>query len=544
MSYLVLARKYRPRTFSEVTGQEVVTRTLQGAIAEGRIGHAYLFSGPRGTGKTTTARIFARALNCERGPAPDPCGECERCRAAESGAELDLVEIDAASNTSVEDVRSLREQAAYAPLRARYKIYLVDEVHMLSKSAFNALLKTLEEPPAHVKFLFATTELHKLPDTIVSRCQVLKLAPLSEATIGARLREVFDAEEVKAGPGVVEELARRARGGMRDALSLADQLLAMAGEEPELDDLRRLSATADHEQLGTILSHVRAGDRAAVLESLPATQGGEAELLDGLLDHLRSAMVLAHCGGDSQLVEAPEEARERMAAFARDLGPERLELWLEELLAARVRMREIPTQARLVLELALFGLARPEATVPLAELVERLLALEVEVRTGSAPSTPSAPARSAREPQALRAAPERDPPQAGGREAILPAQRTQRRPPAASARVLRSSSAETWRGFLDALAQSAPSLSEVLARSGRLVELGGGRAVVRLENLRAVDGGLIGDPRNQRRCSQALSSLLGEPYEVELVDSAGLRPGRDDPFTREVADLFGGRIED
>src|SRR6185295_14423671 len=161
MTYLVLARKYRPRVFSDVVGQEVATATLRGAIAEGRIGHAYLFCGPRGTGKTTTARIFAKALNCEKGPAPDPCGTCERCLAADSGSEIDIIEVDAASHTGVDYVREMREQAAYMPLRARFKIYLIDEVHMLSKGAFNALLKTLEEPPPHVKFLFATTELER-----------------------------------------------------------------------------------------------------------------------------------------------------------------------------------------------------------------------------------------------------------------------------------------------------------------------------------------------------------------------------------------------
>ena len=169
MSYLVLARKYRPRTFREVIGQEAVTTLLTGAIAEGRIGHAYLFAGPRGTGKTTTARIFAKCLNCENGPTADPCGTCERCVAADEGTEVDVIELDAASHTGVDTIRELRDEVAYAPMRARRKVYIIDEVHMLSKAAFNALLKTLEEPPPHVVFLFATTEPHKVLDTILSR---------------------------------------------------------------------------------------------------------------------------------------------------------------------------------------------------------------------------------------------------------------------------------------------------------------------------------------------------------------------------------------
>ncbi|MCB9914407.1 MAG: DNA polymerase III subunit gamma/tau [Planctomycetes bacterium] len=395
MSYLVLARKYRPRRFADVVGQEVVTRTLQGAIAEGRIGHAYLFSGPRGTGKTTTARIFAKALNCERGPAAEPCGECERCKAADSGAEADLIEIDAASHTGVDDVRELRDQAAYVPLSARYKVFLVDEVHMLSKSAFNALLKTLEEPPAHVKFLFATTELHKLPDTIVSRCQVLKLSALSEERIAGRLDEVFAAEGVAAEPGVSAGLARRARGGMRDALSLADQLLALVGARPALDDLARLSAGVDRAGVGALAHALAERDRPGVLAALGAFEGGEPEVLGALLQYLRSALLAAHCGEESPLFDAAPEQRAELAALARDLGPERLELVLGELLLMRDQMRLLPGEARLILELGLLELARPELTLPLDELARRLEALEARLAGGAPParSAPAAPRR-------------------------------------------------------------------------------------------------------------------------------------------------------
>src|SRR5688572_20260791 len=196
MSYLVLARKYRPRTFSEVVGQETAMRTLQGAIDESRVGHAYLFTGPRGTGKTTTARILAKALLCVRGPTPEPCLECDHCRDIESGSHVDLIEMDAASNRGIDEARDVRERVAYAPMRARFKVYIIDEVHQLTPQAFNALLKTLEEPPPHVKFLLATTELEKVIETVRSRCQIVRLSLIPEARISDHLEAVFARESV------------------------------------------------------------------------------------------------------------------------------------------------------------------------------------------------------------------------------------------------------------------------------------------------------------------------------------------------------------
>ena len=402
MSYLVLARKYRPKRISEVAGQDVAMAVLAGALKENRVGHAYLFCGPRGTGKTTTARILAKALNCAARQGVDPCGECERCRAIDAGADVDVIEIDAASNRGVEDIRELRERVAYSPMNGRFKVYIVDEVHMLTKEANNALLKTLEEPPPHVKFFFATTEPQKLLDTVRSRCQIVQLALIREEEIARHLTRILGLEGVEAEPGVVEELARRARGSMRDALSLTDQLLALVGTAPKLEDVRRIAGTSGAEFIDGLLSAVEAGERADVLARLAGSQGSELELVDALLEHVRGALLVELCPGEAQLFESEPAERERRAARAGRLGPERLQVWLEELLIARERMGQLESHARIVLEVTLLDLCRRETALPLEELAARLLSLEA--RLGGAPAAAAAPQAT------LRPAPRAEPP--------------------------------------------------------------------------------------------------------------------------------------
>src|SRR6185436_20174727 len=232
MSYTVLARKYRPQTFEEMTGQEHVVKTVENALKLDRVAHAYLFCGPRGVGKTTAARLLARALNCEKGPTPTPCGVCKACVEIRDGTSTDVSEIDGASNNGVENVREIRENAKYLPQGSRHKIYIIDEVHMLSGAAFNALLKTLEEPPGHVKFIFATTEPQKLPDTIVSRCQRHNFRRISAAAMLKRLKEICALEKVQVSDRSLALIVRQSEGGMRDALSLVDQVLSACGTSP------------------------------------------------------------------------------------------------------------------------------------------------------------------------------------------------------------------------------------------------------------------------------------------------------------------------
>ncbi len=390
MSYLVLARKYRPRTFSEVAGQQVATRVLQGALREGRIGHAYLFFGPRGTGKTTSARIFAKALNCEQGPTPDPCGTCARCVGTDKGSEVDIIEIDAASNRGIDDARALRDEVAYAPMNARFKVYIVDEVHMLTKEAFNALLKTLEEPPPHVKFLFATTEPHKVIETIRSRCQMVQLSLIKEETISTRLAEILTLEGVQPEAGVVDELARQARGSMRDALSLTDQLLALVGDSPTVEDVRRLAGPASSDLIGTLVAQMRDHDQPGLLASLARLEGGDAEVCGALLEHLRLALIAVLAPEEAAMLVPDEARRTALVALAKALGPARVQLWLQQLLAARERMALLAEHGRIVLEVTLLDLAREDATMPLGELAGRLEALETRLG-GAPPPSPAQP---------------------------------------------------------------------------------------------------------------------------------------------------------
>ncbi|HVI58959.1 MAG TPA: DNA polymerase III subunit gamma/tau [Luteimonas sp.] len=342
MSYLVLARKWRPKRFAELVGQEHVVRALSNALDSGRVHHAYLFTGTRGVGKTTIARIFAKSLNCERGSGADPCGECETCRAIDAGRYIDLLEIDAASNTGVDNVRELIENAQYMPSRGRYKVYLIDEVHMLSKAAFNALLKTLEEPPEHVKFLFATTDPEKLLVTVLSRCLQFNLKRLDEEQIRGQIAKILEAEGIAAEPGAVRQLARAADGSLRDGLSLLDQAIAYtgagtAGGTLTDDALATMLGTVDRTRVGALLAALGAGDGKALLDEI-ATLAEFSPDWSGVLDALAAAL---HRVQVKQLVPEAEVEGEGIdvAALAAALRPEVVQLWYQMALNGR---RDLP----------------------------------------------------------------------------------------------------------------------------------------------------------------------------------------------------------
>jgi DNA polymerase-3 subunit gamma/tau len=302
VSYRVFARKYRPQRFEEVVGQEHITRTLQNAVSSGRVAQAYLFVGPRGIGKTSTARILAKALNCVEGPTATPCGKCDACREIAEGRSLDVIEIDGASNNGVDNIRELRENAAYAPARGPFKIYLIDEVHMLSPGAFNALLKTLEEPPEHVKFLFATTEAQKVPATITSRCQRFDLRRIPPRTIAEHLLVIAEKEKISLEPKAAEDIARGAEGALRDAESMLDQAVAFCGQRISAEDVRRVFGFTSREAITELAICILKRDATGSLKVIAeqAEEGKDmSRLLNDLIGHVRDLLVAGVAGQPS-----------------------------------------------------------------------------------------------------------------------------------------------------------------------------------------------------------------------------------------------------
>ena len=420
MSYQVIARKYRPQRFSEVVGQEHVTQTLSNAIQQGRIAHAYIFCGPRGTGKTTIARIFAKCLNCEDGPKVDFADDDPRCVEITEGRAMDVIEIDGASNRGIEEVRELRETVKYAPATARFKVVIIDEVHMLTKEAFNALLKTLEEPPAHVKFMFATTDPEKVLPTILSRCQRFDLRRIPAALIIQHLGRIAGQEGVEIEEAALQAIARGADGCMRDAQSTLDQLISFCGEKiVEADVLSMFGLTA-RSQVNALAKSVLTGDQPGILRELTslARNGKDlGRLLGDLLEHFRNLLVYRVSRGKADWLETSEAENEVLREQAGLADTAALTRIMEILAEGEGRLRAAISR-QILLEVTLLRASEAREMVSLDAVLKQLNALRAEASAEpEAPAAPSAPA-----PQAPRraASPAASPPPAAAPEPPAP----------------------------------------------------------------------------------------------------------------------------
>ena len=372
--YQVVARRYRPQTFEELIGQQHVARSLANAIASNRVGHAYLFTGARGVGKTSAARILAKALNCMTGPTATPCNQCDICESISVGSDVDVLEIDGASNRGIDEIRQLRQNVSIRPSRSRFKIYIIDEVHMLTREAFNALLKTLEEPPEHVKFIFCTTEASKIPITILSRCQRFDFAGIRLASIVDRLSQIVTAEGVSAEPAALEMLARRANGSMRDSQSLLEQLLSFGDQHLTAADVNSLLGTAGDARLVRLvrcLEDRKPGEALAEVDAAIVEGVDVGQLLEQLLGYLRDCLASAvGCSPDAFLF-ASSEAQGEISRAAKELGLEKILAMMQIVEQTLGRLR-FSTQGRTLLEIALVRMCALENLDALADLVSAI----------------------------------------------------------------------------------------------------------------------------------------------------------------------------
>lgn len=382
MSYMALYRKFRPTRFSEVKGQDHIVKTLENQMRTGRIGHAYLFCGTRGTGKTTVAKILAKAVNCEHPVDGEPCGECEVCKAIAEGSSMNVIEIDAASNNGVDNIREIKEQVQYSPATGKYKVYIIDEVHMLSIGAFNALLKTLEEPPEYVIFILATTEVHKIPITILSRCQRYDFHRITAATIKKQLSDLMEQEHVDTEDKALEYVARMADGSMRDALSLLDQCIAFyLGEKLTYDNVLEVLGTVDIQVYSDLLDMILSQDINGVMDLLEdvARQGREwSQFITDFLWYLRNLLLVGQGNAAEEALEVSTDQLKLLQEKAQQVEENTLIRYIRILSELLERIR-YATSKRVLVEVEMMKMCRPQMEADTNSLADRVRQLEQQL---------------------------------------------------------------------------------------------------------------------------------------------------------------------
>ncbi|MBI1910612.1 MAG: DNA polymerase III subunit gamma/tau [Deltaproteobacteria bacterium] len=519
MSYLVIARKWRPSLFEEIVGQAHVTRTLRNAVASGRIAHAYIFSGPRGVGKTTAARILAKSLNCAQGPTPIPCNKCESCKGIAGGSSVDVFEIDGASNNGVENVRELTDSVRYVPATGKYKIYIIDEVHMLSTAAFNALLKTLEEPPPHAIFIFATTEVHKIPATILSRCQRFDFKRIPFRELQQHLQKIVAEEGIKFEEKAVFTLAREADGSLRDGQSLLEQVLAFSvGGELKDSDVVEALGLMDRSILYELSEAIISRDGKACLNIVEKIYNFGYDLKRGcsdLLEHIRDLTVVK-VTGEGALLDLPDSELEHLKRLADNIGVERLHMTFSIISKGYEEVSRSATP-RYSLEMALLKAAHLDEIQPVSELISRLE--ELRPRMEGAVEAP----------RQAYSAPQRPAPQA--------AQPPRAAKPVEEKKVAFSAPSGEAKGFMDFLKNRNSELAELLQSAsinvdGDILEIEApGMAGTKI----SVNKGAI----------EALGKeFFKRPIKVNGAGSAGSAEKKReiDPVVKDAAKILGGRI--
>jgi len=550
VSYLVLARKYRPQTFHDLTGQEHITLTLKNAIESGRVAHAFLFTGARGVGKTSSARILAKTLNCEKGPTTEPCNVCPACREITDGNSVDVMEIDGASNNGVDEIRELRDNVKYLPSNSRYKIFIIDEVHMLSNSAFNALLKTLEEPPPHIKFIFATTEPHKVPITILSRCQRFDFKRISIAMIFARLRFILDQEKVSMSDTALIMIARKGDGSMRDALSALDQVLASCGDTVADADVTALLGVVDRVMLTSAINFIFERDSAPLIGIVKQVDDSGCNMrhfCHELLDIMRTLLLIKTVPNAADLLDLSERELEEGKTLAAKTDLQTVQRCISILLKTDSDMAH-SSFARLLLEMAMIRMATLTPAVPVNELLERLKALEAAPARTVLAAEPTPPRYTAgAKPAPSATAPRPVEPQP---EMIQPA--------------AISAGAPDWQGFVAFVKAKKPMLGAKLEKASPIkttsdtLQIGYPRGSLELSLLQEAD--------YRQELALLSASYYGQPVEIKIIpltaDDAGMplsisekktldaamkekavKDAADShPFVKAALEVFGGEI--